>query len=358
MLQNWLKPLSKPVVKLIQTLPLHAVGSRLVGFQDDLPNLKKIKVALIGADAAEADAFRMAFYPLVGGFESGKVADLGNLRKSDPAQLIPVLYELLTGGVVPIVISRRHELARAQFLAYQEAKALVNWAVIDERVRSTEVLQPVLEQRHPLLFHFALVGAQSHYLVPAEVDQFEQQNFELVRLGKSRAALEEVEPVLRDADLVTLHLNALKMSELSAVDRPTPSGYFVEEACQLARYAGMSDKLTSFGLYGWQPTESAAPSAQVVAQLVWYFLDGYFNRKGDYPVSQNGLMEYVVDYPRLNYQLTFWKSNRTGRWWMQVPTSSNRKQQRHRLIPCSAQDYQNACRQELPDRLLAALRRF
>jgi formiminoglutamase len=359
MLHNWLKTLSKPIQKYAADQPEYTIGNRLVLYRDDFPDLKKVRVAIVGADAAVADACRMALYPLVAGFPSGTVADIGNLRKSDANMLMPVLYELVTGGVVPIILGRDHALASAQFLAYQEAKALVNWAVIDETLRLSGALESVLSPRHPLLFHFALVGAQSHLLPPADHQMLDRNNFELVRLGRSRAALEEVEPVLRDADLLTFHLNALKMSEIPDVTQPTPSGYFLEEACQLVRYAGMSDKLTSFGLYGWQPSsQSQNASAQVVAQLAWYFMDGYFNRKGDYPVSQQRLTEYVVDYPKLNYQLIFWHSARSGRWWMQVPTSNTRKHQRHRLVPCSTQDYQAACRQELPDRLMAALQRF
>jgi formiminoglutamase len=181
----------------------------------------------------------------------------------------------------------------------------------------------------------------------------------LVRLGKSRASIEETEPVLRDADLLTFHLGALKQCEAPGVANPSPSGYFAEEACQLCRYAGMSDKLTSFGLYGFQPdADRDSLSAQTAAQMLWYLLEGLFNRKGDYPASTTGLTEYVVDFRKLNHQLTFWKSIKSGRWWMQVPVATKRKHERHRLVPCSYQDYQAACREELPERLMKALERF
>jgi formiminoglutamase len=121
----------------------------------------------------------------------------------------------------------------------------------------------------------------------------------------------------------------------------------------------MSDKLTSFGLYGYVAEQDRdGQTAQAAAQMLWYFLEGFFNRKGDYPADTAGLTEYVVDFPKLNYQLTFWKSNKSGRWWMQVPVATKRKHERHRLVPCSYQDYQLACREELPERLLQAMSRF
>jgi formiminoglutamase len=365
MLQNWLKPLSAASVSLIASLKADQLGAKLQLHQADVPNLRKVRVAFLGVEPKEADAVRAALYPLTALFPAGTVADLGNLRKPDAGLLIPVLYELLSGRIIPIVLSTRHELARAQFLAYQETKALVNLAVIDSRPRfdltkeGTDVYTPLFQPRHPLLFHAGVVGLQAHFTAPAVLDWLSQQNFDVLRLGKSRMNLEETEPFLRDADLLAFHLSALKQSEAPGAMGTSPSGYTVEEACQLCRYAGMSDKLTSLGLYGFRPeADRDQQTAQVIAQLIWYFLDGVFQRKNDYPASKDGLTEYIVEFRQYNYQLTFWKSTRSGRWWIQVPTTTKRKHQRHHLIPCSYQDYQAACREDLPERLLEAFKRF
>jgi formiminoglutamase len=69
-------------------------------------------------------------------------------------------------------------------------------------------------------------------------------------------------------------------------------------------------------------------------------------------------VEYIVPLKQLDYQLTFWKSKRSGRWWLQVPVKTKKQHQRHRLIPCSYEDYQLAGQDQLPDRLLEAFRRF
>ena len=362
MLQNWLKPLPASLFKWADVLPDTALGRHIVSFRGDFPDLKKVQVALIGIGDKEANAVRAALYKTAAGFPKTAVADLGNLRKTDIAQLIPVVYELLSGRVLPIILASSDTLARAQFLAYQDTKALVNLAVVDERCRfghPNDVYTHLLSPRHPLLFHFAAVGVQVHQTSPAAFDFFTKNNFDVVRLGKSRAAIEETEPVLRDADLLTFHLSALKQSDAPGVHEASPSGYFAEEACQLCRYAGMSDKLTSFGIYGYNASlDREGQTAQVASQMIWYFLEGFFNRKKDYPVSTAGLTEYVVEFRQLNYQLTFWKSVKTGRWWMQVPVPTRKKHERHRLIPCSYQDYQAACREELPERLMQALQRF
>ena len=359
MLQNWLKTIPTPLAKLAESLPASALGKNLLLHRSEMPDLKKVRVALIGVGEKEANAVREQLYRCSFPFPTGAVADLGNLRKAEASLLIPVIFELLSGKVLPIVLGAEDALARAQFLAYQDAKALVNLTVIDETFRREAVYEQIFQPRHPLLFHFGLLGVQVHQTPPDALDFLTKNNFDVIRLGKSRAAIEETEPVLRDADLLAFHLAALKQSDAPGVARPSPSGFFLEEACQLCRYAGMSDKLSSFGLYGYVPEHDRdGQTAQAAAQMLWYFLEGFFNRKGDYPAGTTGLTEYVVEFRKQNYQVTFWKSNKSGRWWMQVPVATKRKHERHRLVPCSFQDYQSACREELPERLLQAMSRF
>ena len=359
MLQNWLKNIPDSLAQWAESLPETSFGKKTLLHHTFFPDLRKVRVAIIGVGDQEANAVRQQLYRYASPFPASAVADLGNLRKAEASLLIPVIYELLSGKVFPLILGCDDAFARAQFLAYQDAKSLVNLSIVDEIFRADTVYGHLVTPRHPLLFHLSLLGLQAHQTSAAALDLMVKNNFDVVRLGKSRAAMEETEPVLRDADMLSFHLAALKQGEAPGVASPSPAGFFVEEACQLCRYAGMSDKLTSFGLYGYVlGRDREGQTAQAAAQMLWYFLEGFFNRKGDYPADTAGLTEYVVDFPKLNYQLTFWKSNKSGRWWMQVPVATKRKHERHRLIPCSYQDYQLACREELPERLVQAMSRF
>jgi len=362
MLQNWLKPIPATLLKYTQGLPDSALGKQILLYSKELPEMKKVRVALISTSEKDTGPIREQLYKMAMHFPKGSIADLGNLRKPDLSVLIPVLTELLTSKIVPIVLAGSDDWATAQFLAYQHNKALVNLTIVDEQPKFLTPGSPyhaLLNPRHPSLFHLSLIGYQIHQTPSGMLDWMGQHHFDALRLGRSKVVPEEAEPYLRDADAVMFHLAALKQSDAPGVLSPTPSGYFLEEACQLCRYAGMSDKLTSFGLYGFQfDRDRDAQTAQAGAQLLWYFFDGFFNRKNDYPATKDGLTEYIVDFRKLNYQLTFWKSSKSGRWWMQIPIATKRKYERHRLVPCSYQDYQSACREELPDRLMAALQRF
>ncbi len=361
MLEHWLKPVSGRFPEHTTEKSGERLGADFLVYRDEFPDLKKTRLALVGAGDRAADAIRAQLYNLSALLPKVPFADLGNLRKPEPAQLIPVLHELLAGRIMPVVLGDMPGLAKAQFLAYQDFRNLVNLAVVDETVDIAPDACPgsLCFPRHPLLFHLSVLGVQ-HHLTPAGLlRQLEQQHVELLRLGKARMALDESEPVIRDADVLAFQLRALRQSEAPGVHQPSPSGFFCEEACQLCRYAGMSDKLSSFGIYGYAPeNDPSGQTAAAAAQMVWYFLEGWLHRKNDYPVSKSGLTEYIVEFRKLNYQLTFWKSAKSGRWWMEVPVRTKRKHQRHALVPCSYQDYQAACREELPDRLMLALQRF
>lgn len=132
MLQNWLKPLtatfsspSKPCRRIVWVktcgFPRHAARPEKGGSRADRAGRKR----------SQRDPRRLV--PHCRRFSGGRRGRPGNLRKPDAALLIPVVFELLSGKVLPVLIGGPTELAPAQFLAYQEAKALANLAVVDER---------------------------------------------------------------------------------------------------------------------------------------------------------------------------------------------------------------------------------
>lgn len=365
MLENWLKPLQtgfKPSLK-----GSFQFGNHIKIYRETLPSLRRTQIALIGAEEKEADAVRKELYQMSFPFGGLQVADLGNIRKAESAFMVAPLKEMLNSRIFPILIGKDVNYTSALYQAFLSLKPWINLVTVDEEIRYDPdqkkeaglFLNEIINNKAYKLFHLSHIGAQVHQCPPRVFDLLERLHFDSIRLGKARANLAELEPVLRDADLLSLHLAALKQSDAPGQSRPTPSGFLLEEACQIARYAGMSDKLKAMGLFGFrQSLDRRSQTAQAVAQLIWYFIDGFYHRKNDFPVSTDGLVEYIVDFKKLEYQLTFWKSSKSSRWWMQIPVKRNRKYQRHRLIPCSYNDYKLACREELPERLFHALQRF
>ena len=188
----------------------------------------------------------------------------------------------------------------------------------------------------------------------------EKMLFDIFRLGAIRP-IKEVEHLLRDADLVYFDISAIKYSDSPAHRLASPNGLSGEEACSIARYAGISDKTSLFNINGYvEELDNQGISAQLIAQMIWYFMEGFYQRKNDYPVgSKSDYLKFIVLIDEGDFELVFYKSPRSGRWWLELNhdhfKSSNYK--RHTLIPCSEEDYQRALSQEIPQRWWNAMNR-
>lgn len=367
MLNNWISPNIFGETDTIQNLEKNQFGRNIAIHLTDLPDLKKVDIAILGISKTDTDIVRKHLYALDYPFNSLRIADLGNIRNEDTSFIIPVIKELLQSNITPIIIGNNLNSSFAQFQAYNSLKRSTNVIFVDEKIRydfnhkklATACLNKITNAKGSNLFNLGVIGFQSHFTSDELLRTMDEKNFDYVRLANVKSSSEEVEPLIRDADLVCFNLNALKQSEAPGVNNPSPSGLLSEEACKLSRYAGISDKLSSVGFYGYRnENDSSEQTAQVVAQLIWYFLDGYYSRMNDFPVSMNGLMEYIVEFKQIDTPVTFWKSSKSGRWWMQVPVKTKKEHQRHRLVPCSYNDYLEASKGNFPDRLLNAFNRF
>lgn len=330
------------------------------------PRARKIAVGLIGLDVTIAEKTRAHLYRTSWDFGKLIVRDLGDVRKASPDFLIPLLRELHTAGITPVLIGGDASLYTAQYLAFAELNRQVSILTVDRTVELSvegaggRTLDAAVHRADRRRFHLTHLAGQRHLIDPALRDLFAARGYEAVGLGETRADLPALEPLLRDADLVGLNVGSVQHTEAPARAGHHPSGLSLQEATQLTYYAGNSDKLSSFGLYGLDPTADDTAvelTAAAYAQLIWYFLDGFSRRQGDFPASTKGLLEYVVAME--SGKLTFWRSRSSNRWWVQVPDGQYRGESRHRLVPCTYQDYLTASQEQtLGDRLLMAFRRY
>ncbi|MEX2485523.1 MAG: arginase, partial [Brumimicrobium sp.] len=202
------------------------------------------------------------------------------------------------------------------------------------------------------LFNYSNLGAQSHYISPKTLDLFNDLYFDVCRLGSLNGYLQIAEPIMRNTDIISFDLQSIRASEINDSQYISPNGFFAHEACQLMRYAGISDKITSIGVFNYLHDENTSTLNELLAQLVWYFNDGYANRKGDFPIgSKRNYKKFRVTLEELNEEIVFNKSDKSGRWWMEVPYPGikGHKYERHQLVPCSYEEYQEAMKGEIPD---------
>ena len=89
----------------------------------------------------------------------------------------------------------------------------------------------------------------------------------------------------------------------------------------------------------------------LVAQILWYFIEGVNFRIADEDFTdEKRYTTYRV--PIDDDILVFKKSNKTGRWWIELPfmLDVNNKLKSKTLLPCTYGEYLSACNQEIPER--------
>jgi hypothetical protein len=182
--------------------------------------------------------------------------------------------------------------------------------------------------------------------------------FDAYRLGEVTADITLVEPILRNADLVSIDVTTIKSAELSYKNNASPNGFDSREICAIARYAGISNKVTSFGVYELKNYDDAKSASMLVAQVFWYFVEGVNFRIEDEDFSNEKLYT-TYNVPIDDEILVFKKSNKTGRWWVELPFIANidNKLKSKTLLPCTYGEYMGATNQEIPERWYKARRK-
>lgn len=362
----------------------HVVTKFLDG--ENFPSIEGVHLAIIGVGEDRGsvrndgccnapDRVREKLYALKSGKFPNQIIDLGNLRLGESlhdtyAAVSTIIVELLKQGVLPIILGGSQDITFAQYTAYQQLEETVNIVSVDasfdlgtteEPINSNSFLGKIVLHEPNFLFNFSNIGYQTYFVGSDQVELMERLYFDAYRLGQVRADLEEVEPIVRNADILSFDITAIRQSDAPGNGNATPNGFYGEEACRIVRYAGMSDKLTSFGIYEINPFfDNHDQTSHLAAQMIWYLIDGYYNRKKDVPLkSKTDFIKYRVPLKKDDQEIVFYKSSRSERWWMEVPNPNNKVRfQKHHLVPCSYKDYETALREEMPERWWQAFQKM
>jgi len=365
MLDHWLSPVRLSSLSSFETLEDRQVGKRIsIHLEEGFPDLKGIRAAIIGLGDAESHAVREELYQMTWAFDGIEIADIGDLRKDDPNFVIPVLHELIDAGVIPILIARDKRHLDTQYRSYIQKQNPFKMVLVDSnggrlpsRSIRDNISYDILNRASSPLSDFASLGHQAHLMDSEILKDLQHRSFSMMRLGDAQANIRETEPLIRDASAFCMSLSALRFSEAPGQLQNYPSGFYSEEACQLCRYAGISDQVSSMGIYGFVAgIDPTRVTATMVAQLAWYFLEGVAQRKDELPERLQSAQEYLVKISSLDQNISFLHSQRTDRWWMRVRRLHD-PDEPEVLIPCSPRDYQQAARDQMPDRLFQFLSR-
>ncbi len=358
------------------------LGTKLEIYHSDFPDLESntYDIAIVGVQeernainnsgtALSADHFREKFYTLNEGNYTTRIVDLGNIKAGHTVSdtyiaLRLVITELVKMNILPVIIGGGQDLTYPQFLAYEELEQKVDLLVIDSHfdldddpegidgTTSQSYLNRILLHEPNYLFNYSNIGYQTYFVNQDSLKVMDKLYFDIHRLGDFSNSITIAEPIIRNANMISFDMSAIRSSDAVANANATPNGFYGEDACQLCRYAGMNDKLSSIGFYEFNPAyDQNGQTALLLAQMVWYFVDGFYNRKKEHPLlPKSQYITYRASLKDGSHELVFVKSKKSDRWWMQVPYPTGMsKNERHHLVPCRYEDYQLANSGEMPD---------
>lgn len=286
------------------SLGKHALGPAIEKASSNLfgTSVNKTDVLIIGVpfengklqkkDDSAPDKIRKALYGLAAINSKIRIADAGNLKRTTSLKGIflairDVTEYLKEMGVVPVFLGGSQDLTLGVCEAFKNERffwlSLID-AVIDvkkstEKFDSTNYLSRIFKNL-PNIFQFSLIGYQNH-LVGEHLIKKTPGTGEHLRLGELRNNILHAEQLLRNSNVLSFDLGSVKYTEAPATSQKNPNGLHGEEACQLARYAGLSPNIKAFGIFETIAQKNDFTTAKLAAEIVWYFLEASAQKKSE-----------------------------------------------------------------------------
>jgi len=348
------------------------LAKHILTYNTELPDVKTVDIVLVGVGEYRgggffdtgheaADTIRKQLYQLHYWHFDISIADIGNIKigaslNDSYAAITTVLTELIQLKKTVVLLGGSHDVTLAQYFAYRQLEKVIEATCIDATIdlrgesafRSENFLLEMLTSEPNWVKHYNHIGFQSYFIHPRMLETMDKLRFDCFRVGMAKQCMEEMEPVIRNTNLLSFDINAIKYSDAPA-GKCSPNGFTGEEACTLSRYAGMSSKLSTFGIYGYQPKQDVHELTAIqIAQMLWYFIDGKSRGKQEAALQENShFNEFHTVFAEV--ETVFLQSRKTSRWWMRLPDTT--------IIACSYNDYLVASKNEIPERWMRAQER-
>ena len=376
MINSYLSPISKELIEFKNNLPTSSLGSNINLYDSEKSNYSLIDIAVIGINEyrnsekanskfINLDKFRKEFYSLFYGNWSTNILDLGNVISgesySDTYFAIESIHkDLINQNIVVIFIGGGQDFTFSLYKSLSKKHKKVNICSVDnkfdfgkikKKFNSSSYMSKIIMDKNNSLNHFCNLGYQTFLNSQEEIDLLNKFNFESHRLGEITDNIKIVEPVLRESNLLSVDFKSIKASEINFVHN-YPNGFEGNQLCSILRYAGISNKIDSVGLF--ELFDSSISSA-LLSQSIWYFIEGFSLRLDEDPNSIN-FNGYTYNVICEGMNLKFYNSELTQKWWVEF-VNSNKTQDIYFPLPCNKRDYLMSCDEILSDRLLMLIKR-
>ena len=378
---NFFNPIDETVFGVSVLLPKQVLGKKIKAHtkSQGFPDLKNVSIAIFGVNenrngffastSYEINEFRRNLYQLYPGNWAIEIADLGDLPNGETPEdsyfaIKEACLELQQMSVIPIIIGGTQDLTIAAYQVFQQNKKLVNMVSIDSRfdfsqdeelISGKSYMSKIIMDSPSYLMNYTNIGYQSYLIAQEELDLMEKLFFDSIRLGTVLDNSQITEPIFREADIASFDMKCLISSADGTYLNGSPNGIDSRTICALARYAGISDRLS---LAGFFDLPNNTLFHKLFAQIIWYFIEGVNCRFAEYPVNtNNNFKRYTVQMS--DREMIFHQSEKSGRWWLEIENENylDNKSKSNTLLSCTHKDYLDACNDVLPDRWWKATKR-
>ena len=377
-----LVPIENEALIGMTLLPKHVLGKsiKLHTESSGLPELQGLNIAIVGLHEYRnsffansqygLNAFRKEFYGLYPGNWSLNIADLGDLPNGSNVEdtyfaIKEIGYHLKQMNITPIFIGGSHDMIFPLYQVFQDFNQLVNMVSVDssfdfsqedELISGRSYMSRIIMDKPNVLFNYTNLGFQNYYCATEEKDLMNKLFFDSIRLGEVLDSGSISEPIFRDADMISMDMKCLSWQASADPLNGNPNGVDSRTICALTRYAGIRDRVSFLGIH---ELPSTPMMDQLLAQMVWYFVEGYSLRFDEYPIAINqGFNKYSVQLS--DQTMVFYKSEKSQRWWLELTNDShlNNKTKKAALLACTEKDYKSAMHDHIPERWYNAVRRM
>ena len=371
------------------SFPINSIGSKvkIYSCNNKIQDIKDADIAIVGIPDGRSsvnnnncrqapDVIRKHFYALYNHIDNLQIIDVGNVKNGETVKdtyfaAKEIIQYLLSNKIFVIILGGSNDMVFANYLAYEKLNQLVNLTCIDPCFdigedetdnNAISYISKIIMYKPNYLFDYTNIGYQSYMVEKKAIELIDSLYFDAFRLGIARKDIEEVEPAIRNSNIVSVDMTAIKAADAPGNANASPNGFTGDEICILTHYAGCSDKVSSFGVYEYNPSlDIEERTAKLIGQMLWYLIDGFYERTGELPYKDiNKFIKYHVNSSVFEKEVIFYKSKMTNRWWMEVecPDHLKEKYAPQYLVSCSYRDYLTASNNEIPERWMQVYKKL
>lgn len=198
-------------------------------------------------------------------------------------------------------------------------------------------------QKYSSTHRLTNIGYQRHLFENTET----QNNFWDIGLGILKNNLNLAELSIRNTEFLSISLDILKRSEIPSNPSARVHGIFSEQFCQLSKLCGTTSRIKVSQFLGLS-SEATAEELEILADSIWYFLEGCALQIQENPESSNHMQSFVIQSQDMSHDYSFVKSKLSGKIWYLCTNKS----MEGKYIPCSEQEFNDVSSDNIPYKIL------